>query len=75
MAYCPQSDKTGNLLKLKGDRCESPMLIKNLRREEKHMKKQYENPNVELLAVDEADILTMSREDDMENEDALDGES
>lgn len=39
------------------------------------MKKQYENPNVELLAVDEADILTMSREDDMENEDALDGES
>lgn len=39
------------------------------------MKKQYENPTVELLAVDNSDILTMSHEDDMENEEALDGES
>ena len=39
------------------------------------MKKQYENPSVELLYVDNADILTMSREDDWENEEALDGES
>ena len=39
------------------------------------MKKQYENPTVELLAVDNADILTMSREDDTADEEALGDES
>ena len=32
------------------------------------MKKQYENPTVELLYVDNADVLTTSREDDYEEE-------
>ena len=35
------------------------------------MKRQYEKPSVELLYVDSADILTMSKEDDYADEEDL----